>query len=180
MYQRRERKLNRLREYDYSQAGWYFITICTQNRECLFGEVKYGEMVLNKFGKIVENQWLGLEKHFDCIHLDEWIIMPNHLHGIIELLKNNNVGNAQVGNAQVRSLQDDRTKMLLSKIIHGFKAAVTKEINKIQNDLHFQWQKSFYDHIIRDERDLNRIRKYIIENPIKWEFDQRNIENLYL
>jgi REP element-mobilizing transposase RayT len=100
--------------------------------------------------------------------------MPNHLHGIIEILENDTVGNAHV-----RSLRGDHTKMLLSKIIQGFKAAVTKEINKIQkiqNDFHFQWQKSFYDRIIRDEDELNRVRKYIIDNPANWETDRNNLE----
>jgi REP element-mobilizing transposase RayT len=80
----------------------------------------------------------------------------------------------------VRSLQGDRTKMLLSKIIQGFKAAVTKKINESQNQFYFQWQKSFYDHIIRDESELNRVRIYIINNPINWEADRNNEENLYM
>lgn len=80
----------------------------------------------------------------------------------------------------MRSLQGDRTKMLLSKIIQGFKAAVTKKINESQNQFYFQWQKSFYDHIIRDESELNRVRIYIINNPINWEADRNNEENLYM
>jgi REP element-mobilizing transposase RayT len=175
MYQGRKRKLSRLYSFNYSDQGFYFVTICVKNRiECL-GEVKDGTMILNDFGNIVNKCWLDLPNHYSNCKLDEFNIMPNHVHGIIEIRED-----ITVGNAHVRSLQDDRTKMLLSKFIQGFKAAVTKEINKSQDKILFQWQKSFYDHIIRDENDFYRIKKYIQENPIRWQVDRNNPDNLYM
>lgn len=200
----KNRKPNRLRNYDYSQNGMYFITVCTKNRFECFGEIKNGEMVLNELGKIAEKCYLEIPNHFPDVFPDEFVIMPNHIHAIIEI----NVGNAEMRsgtngnikinrnadprskiknngktnrNARVRSLQNDRTKMLLSKIIHGFKASATKEINRMKNyNIDFQWQKSFYDHIIRNEISLNKIREYIQTNPVMWERDRNNIENLWM
>ncbi len=167
------RKPNRLKKYDYSDAGWYFVTICTQNRECLFGNVINNKMVLNKFGEIIDKCWTEIPNHINNVELNEYIIMPNHVHGII-VIRNSN---QPVGNAYMRSLQTDhwqyRTKMLLSIIMHEFKSAVSRYIRKY-NSL-FQWQKSFYDHIIRNENDLNRIRQYIRDNPMNWNDDRNNI-----
>lgn len=186
----KNRKPNRLRNYDYSQNGMYFITICTKDRFECFGKIKNGKMVLNELGKIAEKCYLKIPNHFPDVFLDEFIVMPNHIHAIIEI----NVGNAEMRsgtdkntddkinrNAHVRSLQYDRTKMLLSKTIHGFKASATKEINRMKNyNIDFKWQKSFFDHIIRNEISLNKIREYIQTNPQMWERDRNNIENLWM
>jgi len=163
----RERKSNRLRNYDYSESGYYFITIRTNNREECFGRVEGDEMHLNEFGEIARNFWAGIMIHFKCVGIDEFSVMPNHVHGILII--------EEVGNAYMRSLQD-RTKMLLSKIIQQYKASVTRKINSLQHDFHFGWQKSFYDHIIRNEESLNNIRHYIRHNPLKWESDIENID----
>ncbi len=178
MYHTRRRKPNRLRDFDYSQSGWYFVTICVQNRECLFGRIENGKMILNQFGEIVEKCWYEIPQHFPDVTLDEFVVMPNHVHGMVvirnDVMKNRHV----VGNAYMRSLQSpsspDRTKMALSKIIHGFKSAVTREINKIQNQFCFQWQKSFHDHIIRNEKSYWAIKEYIRNNPAHWTFDEEN------
>ncbi len=168
MYQGRRRKPNRLRNFDYSQSGWYFITICVRDRTSLFGEIKNGEMILNEFGEIVEKCWREIPNHFPDAALDEYVVMPNHTHGII--IVTNIVGNACVGNAYMRSLQPspqfpqsspDRTKMALS-------------INQMQNQFYFQWQKSFHDHIIRNEKSYWQIKKYIRENPLNWLTDRNN------
>jgi len=154
----RERKKIRLRNYDYSKSGYYFITICTKNREEWVGKVKSGIMLLNKFGEIAKNFWTEIPGHFEDVKIDEFSIMPNHAHGI---------------NAFMHSLQD-KTKMLLSKIIQQYKASVTQKINNLQNDIPFQWQRSFYDHVIRNEIELSRIREYIQNNPLKWDLDREN------
>jgi REP element-mobilizing transposase RayT len=159
----KERKLNRLKDYNYSQNGYYFVTICTKNREEWFGQIDGEKMILNKCGEIAKNFWVQIPKHSRNVSLDEFIVMPNHIHGILII----------VGNAYMRSLQN-RTNMLLSKIIQLYKASVTREINSLQNDFCFKWHKSFYDHIIRNEKTLNNIREYIVNNPLKWEFDIEN------
>ena len=187
----RQRKTNRLQRYDYSQTGWYFITICTRNRVEYFGIIEKEEMILNENGNLVKQLWMGIPKHFSNVKLDEYIVMPNHLHGIIVIDNEFPVWNAgNVGNCKERrsafpttmcSLQnDDRSKMLVSKIIHGFKSSVTRQIRKQYNNYSFAWQKSFYDHIIRNERSLQNIREYIQNNPLKWAIDKNNIENLYM
>ncbi len=166
----RQRKPNRLRHYDYSQNGWYFITICTKEREEYFGKIQQGKMIMTNLGAIVLDLWLEIPKHFNMVSLDEYIVMPNHIHGIIVIDKNNLI----VGNADLRSLQTKiktkniRTKMLLSKIIHGFKSSVSRKINQTI------WQRSFYDNIIRNEQSLCAIREYIRSNPLKWNEDEKN------
>jgi len=178
----KNRKPNRLRNYNYSQNGMYFVTICIKNRFKCFGEIKSGKMVFNKLGKIAEKCYLEIPNHFPDVFLDEFVIMPNHVHVIIET----GADNASVGNAEMRSKiknneKIDRTKMLLSKAIHGFKASVTKEINRMKDyNVEFGWQKSFYDHIIRNEISLNKIREYIQTNPQMWERDRNNMENIWM
>jgi putative transposase len=172
----KERKQIRLKGYDYSKSGYYFVTICTQNREKWFGKVKGGITHLNKFGEFAKNFWTEIPGHFEDVEIDEFSIMPNHAHGIL-IVERNMVGDAYMrphqGNAFMHSLQD-KTKMLLSKIIQQYKASVTHKINNLQNDLHFQWQRSFYDHVIRNESELFRIREYIQNNPLRWDLDREN------
>ncbi len=172
----KERKQIRLKGFDYSKSGYYFVTICTQNREEWFGKVKSGITHLNKFGEFAKNFWNEIPGHFEDVEIDEFSIMPNHAHGIL-IIERNMVGDAYMRphqrNAFMHSLQD-KTKMLLSKIIQQYKASVTRKINNFQNDLHFEWQRSFYDHVIRKESELFRIREYIQNNPLKWDLDREN------
>jgi putative transposase len=178
----KNRKSNRLKNYDYSQNGMYFVTICTKNREKLFGEVVNGEMMLNYVGKITEQCWLKISIHFPYISLDKFVIMPNHIHGILEIVNND----SDVGNAHVRSKNNDRTKMSLSKVIQGFKSSVTRKILYPEQEriyafpTKFSWQKSFHDRIIRNETELNKIREYIHKNPANWEQDRNNVENIWM
>jgi len=168
----KQRKPNRLKKYDYSSSGWYFITICTQNREHFFGNIVNNIMVMNKFGKIVNLQWLWLKKQYvDFVDTDEFIIMPNHFHGIL-IIKNilNPVGTGLDLSLQKKCLS-------LSNIIGAFKTTSSKYIH--QTGLNsFKWQRSFYDHIIRNEYSLFRIREYIKDNPRNWEDDRNNIDCL--
>jgi putative transposase len=162
-------KPTRLKEYDYSNVGWYYVTICTQKHAMYFGRVKNKEIQKNVLGKIADKYWKEIPKHFPEVELDEYIIMPNHIHGIIII-------NDVVGDAKFAS-PTDRTKMTLSKVIQQFKRAVTIEVKTSFPKSNFRWQRSFYDRIIRNDKELYFIRRYIKQNPLKWEFEQ-NIDNL--
>ena len=163
----KERKSNRLKDYDYSKSGYYFVTVCTGNREEWFGKIKNGKMVLNTLGEVAKNFWAEIPLHFQRVEIDEFSVMPNHVHGILV------IENDEVGNAYMRSLQD-RMKMLLSRVIQQYKASLTRRIKSLQDGVTFRWQKSFYDHVIRNEKSLENLRQYIIYNSLKWELDIEN------
>ncbi len=165
------RKPNRAKDHDYSDDGYYFVTICTKNRKKYFGEIKNGKMILNKSGLIVKKQWEWLKK-YKYIYLDILKIMPNHLHGILIIDSEN------VGTGRDLSLQKEKVKSL-SELIGAFKTASSKLIH-LHSDFNFQWQRSFYDRIIRNENELIKIREYIINNPLKWDLDENNLENIFI
>ena len=160
-----KRKPNRLRDYDYSRDGCYFITICTRGRKDFFGDIKEGKIDLNRYGEIVNQCWRDLVGHYPNSSLDSFVIMPNHVHGIIVIGNGDVVGNG---------LKPFPTRGL-SEIIRGFKTFSSRKIKEeIKVDNKFQWQKSFYDHIIRDNKSLENLRQYIMYNPLKWELDIDN------
>jgi len=174
------RQSMRLKGRDYSQEGHYFVTICTKNKIECFGEIINGKMELSEIGKIVNQCWLEIPKHFPDVTLDEYTIMPNHIHGIIVINANDDI----VGTQNFVSLQQTNKfqrviPRSLGSIIRGFKIGATKWCRN-NNHHEFQWQKSFYDHIIRDEKSLDKIREYIRNNPSQWELDRNNPENLYM
>ena len=161
----RNRKPNRLQHYDYSQAGYYLITICTQDKVNCFGEIEQARIQLNEIGQIATDCWRAIPEHFHNTALDEFVLMPNHIHGIVII-----VGNADLRSPPQRCTQQhtDRSKMYLSRIIHGFKSSVTRMVRKRWGNHSFGWQKSFYDHVIRNDEDLHRVRGYIQNNPLNW------------
>ncbi|MBK7104938.1 MAG: transposase [Ignavibacteriae bacterium] len=174
----KSRKANRYKLYDYSTPGYYFVTICVENMNCVLEKVENEKVILNLLGDLVERFWKNIPKIYGLIEIDEFIIMPNHIHGIIII----NVGDANLasqniinGNAKFAfpTNSDDRTKMLLSKVIQQFKRVCTIEIRKT-NLKNFKWQKSFYDRIIRNENELYNIRKYIKYNTLKWKIPNFN------
>jgi len=157
----------RLKGYDYSQNGMYFITICTKDRKEFFGEIVNGEMKLNEIGETVKKEWLQTPIIRPNIFLDEWIVMPNHIHGIIEI---KNVETPRWGVSKPDSL---------GSIINQIKSICTKKIWK-SGYPDFAWQSRFYDHIIRNDESLNKIKEYIRINPQKWEEDRNNVENIFM
>ena len=167
------RKPNRLKGYDYSQQGYYFVTICTHNRIEYFGGIKNDSMVINKYGLIVRQQWKWLENHFKYVHLDEFIIMPNHMHGILEI--NPNVGtNRDLSLLRQQKHNDEKSTIKiksLSELIGAFKTTSSKQIH-LEGLLEFKWQRSFYEHIVRNEKSLEKIRWYIKNNPLLWKRDR--------
>lgn len=190
------RKSIRLKEYDYTIPNWYYVTICTHNKENLFGSIINNKMELNKYGIIVNEEWLKTKEIRKNIDLDYYVIMPNHIHGIIiiQYAENQNVRatrwvapNEKLIVPQNDSVIQSDTKEKgashrltptiqsnsLGSIIGQFKSVCTKRINKIDVvNKKFIWQRNYYEHIIRNDDDLYRIRKYIELNPLKWQLDE--------
>lgn len=159
------RRSIRLKEYDYTSSNWYYVTICTQGRQCIFGEIKESRMILNDHGKITEEELLKTKEIRKNVDLDYYVIMPNHIHVII-IIEGNNVG-------AIRRVAPTLQRNSLGAIIGQFKSVVTKRINKLENHPGQSiWQRNYYEHIIRNEKDLFFTRKYIKLNPLKWELDK--------
>lgn len=181
------RRSIRLQGYDYSRPGSYFITICTHNRECLFDTIVDGEMVLNEFGRIVSQEWVKTGEIRDEIKLDRWVIMPNHFHGIVWIkTTGNGISRCRRGDRPGRGTARRAPTVeqfgkpvvgSLPTIVRAFKSAVTKRINQLRNTPGMKlWQRNYWEHIIRNDDELNRLRQYIMDNPMKWETDRENPE----
>ncbi len=189
-----DRNITRLREYDYSQAGYYYVTMCTKGSVCLFGDIKNGKMKLNEYGKIVQDTWLDLPNHNCNVELDYYQIMPDHLHCIIIINDNitssnqhHNVGDGSKPSQSIsKSSRNDNTVVRagcepaptsygLSEIVRQLKTFSAKRINNIRETTGRPiWQRSFYDRIIRNDKELYEIRNYIKSNPLKYEIDRDN------
>lgn len=190
-----KRQSIRLKGYDYSQSGLYFITICCYQRECLFGNIINSQIILNNFGQLIKEEWLKSAEIRKEIEFDDFVIMPNHFHGIViinqeinsDFMKNdvdfqdNNVG--ANGRSPLQQIQSSRPKISMkpksiSSLIAGFKSATTKKINIIRNTPQNPvWQRNYYDHIIRNDESLAKIREYVQNNPLSWENDQLHPNN---
>ena len=170
----KQRKQIRLKGYDYSEAGGYFITICTFNREYLLGKISDQGIVLNNTGEIAEKWWLKLGNKFANVTLDYHVIMPNPIHGIIMISEGKN----DVGAIHELPLHRDRIerrRMLIPKVIGYFKMNSAKHINRLRDAMGYPlWQRNYYEHVIRNENELSRVREYIQNNPLKWELDREN------
>lgn len=183
----------RLQTWDYGSNALYFITICTKNRKHFFGEIANGQMILSEIGRLAEKYWYEIPEHFPFVILDEFVVMPNHIHGIIEIAKTNDATetNDAVNNVETQnfaSLQpppppppppDSFHKNKfgpqsenLASIVRGYKIGVTTNARKIQAD--FAWQPRFHDHIIRNSQAYQNIKNYIANNPQKWADDTFN------
>ncbi len=166
----------RLKQYDYGQVGAYFVTICTHERECVFGEIIDTQMRLNEIGRIVEDEWRKTAKIRGNVELDVFVIMPNHLHGI--LIIDDGRGMARHAPTTMQRKFGQPIAGSLPTIIGAFKSAVTKRINKFRNTPGAPvWQRNYYEHIIRNEKDYLRIYEYILNNPAKWQEDHDNPRN---
>lgn len=168
--QKHHRRSIRLKGYDYSQAGLYFITICAQNRACLFGNIVVGaplvgaqmgaQMVLNDGGKMVETEWLKLPERFPNIEFHEYVVMPNHFHGILQIVDLSSMGKT------VGDMLDAFKSITTVEYIHGVKTLGWEPFNRKL------WQRNYHEHIIRDEQSYQRISDYIINNPANWKDDK--------
>ncbi len=183
----------RLPSWDYGWNAAYYVTICTGHRVEYFGKIENGQMALSVIGKMAEQYWREIPNHFPFVILDAYVIMPNHVHGIIIINKtdngdvtdDDNVETPKLGVSTLlsnhnRSHQNDKKWKpgTLGVIINQFKRIVTMHARKINDD--FSWQSRFYDRIIRNENEYNRIQQYIINNPAKWAEDQNNQDGLWI
>ncbi|MEP9410249.1 MAG: transposase [Candidatus Brocadia sp.] len=169
----------RLRDYDYSQSGAYFVTICSWNRKCLFGEIVNGNMLLNEFGQIVKNEWQHTGIIRLNVELDVFVIMPNHMHGILIIVDDNNNRRGVLQYAPTIKSSFKSPSKTIGAIIRGFKSSTTKQINQFRNTPGIPvWQRNYYEHIIRNDKELTRTREYIINNPLQWQSDENNPMNL--
>ena len=187
-----QRRSIRLKGYDYSQEGLYFITICTQNKLCLFGEIESdgrGTMhrALNKYGIIAKEEWIKTSKIRTNIYLHQFVMMPNHIHGIIEIINDNKSVPVGAGPCACPNIDGQQKTgqphgvaptMSLSDIVHRFKTMTTNEyIQGVKNNnwpgfnKKF-WQRNYYEHIIRNEKSYLEISEYIINNPLNWQGDK--------
>lgn len=192
--QKHHRRSIRLKNYDYSHEGAYYVTIVTWRRDFLFGKISNKEMILNKIGKIVEWEWLELSKRLPYIELGAYVVMPNHFHGILYIYEN--VGTTRQGQTMSLSgtepLQTLTTDSMggsplprgpkpasLGAIIAQFKSRVTKRIWKFPEFKETPiWQRNYYEHIIRNEQDLQNKTDYIEANPSLWDEDDENPVNV--
>ncbi|RPJ20016.1 MAG: transposase [Chloroflexi bacterium] len=181
--QKHHRRSIRLRDYDYASEGAYFVTIVTQGRECMFGEIVDGKMYLSNYGEIIQKWWDDIPIHFPNVETGAFVIMPNHIHGIIFIIdecrgevisppdnqKSNNTG------GETPPLH----KPTLGQIVGYFKYQSTKDMNAIGNTgaITKFWQRNYYEHIIRNEKDLKQKTDYILDNPSRWEEDEENPGN---
>lgn len=177
----------RLNNYNYSWAGAYFTTICSYKKESLFGKISDHSMQLNNFGKIVQKCWDQIPAKYKNVKIGDFVIMPNHIHCIIWIVgaihespeTKQTIHESPYKNGVIRELplRGERRKMLLSKIIGRFKMNSSKLINNIRNSAGSHiWQRGYYDHIIRNDEDLNNIKQYIQNNPQNWDKDKNNLD----
>lgn len=199
--------------YDYTNPGAYFVTACTWNRECLFGDIIGGQMQMNEYGKIVRDEWMRTEDVRPNIELDEFIVMPNHLHGILVINDDARGAHTPVGarrcldparlaperreqpsenvngygNIETRRANQGATHRVaptcksgsIGAIVGQFKSSTTKLINRIRKHPGMPvWQRNYFEHVIRNEKDLIQIRQYIKGNPLQWELDGENPQNM--
>ena len=165
----RKRKQLRLKGYNYSQNGYYFVTICSESRGNIFGKIIEGTMEANSLGKSVAECLSQIPKHFPFVIVDEYVVMPNNVHAIIQI-NNINVG-ANNYSPLPKGKRPNGTSMTLGSIIRGFKKGVVK-IARNKNFIHKLWQRNYYEHIIRSDDELQEIRKYIADNPKNWKKDK--------
>jgi REP element-mobilizing transposase RayT len=171
----RQRRSARLSQFDYSQNGAYFVTICTHKKHNLFGEIIDSEVKLNEYGEVVTTEWLRTEEIRREIILDEYIVMPNHFHAIV-IIQSVRRGDWPVAPTSARAHGPQPES--LGSLMVGFKTAVTKRINEIRRTPRVPvWQRNYYEHVIQDETELASIREYIRFNPQKWLEDAENPVN---
>lgn len=167
----RGRRSIRLKGYDYSQPGAYFVTLCVRDRECALGDVSDGEVMLSDFGQIARDFWSQVPAHFPNVSIDTFIVMPNHVHAIVVIHDPDRC----TGRGEVTS---PLRRPTLGQIVAYYKYQTTKQLNRIRDTPSTPfWQRNYYERIVRNDRELTAIRVYIAQNPRKWESDRDHPAN---
>jgi REP element-mobilizing transposase RayT len=162
-----ERQALRLKSWDYATAGAYFVTATTVDRQPIFGDVRGAEMVVSRMGSIVERCWRDLVEHYPNVALDEFCVMPHHVHGIIWI--------RAAGRAGLKPAPTSNRWHGLPEIVRAFKTFSARRINEARGTAGTPvWQRNYYERVIRDDRELNAIREYIRTNPLRWHLDREN------
>jgi putative transposase len=187
------RRSIRLPGYDYSQSGAYFVTICAYQRQCLFGDVVDGQMILNQYGAIVAETYQWLCQRYPYLYSDEWIVMPNHFHAIMVITDEPRVDTDEPrmdtdeprmdtdkprrGGSRTAPTTNKQRKPL-GRLIGAFKTVSTKKINILRDAPATPlWQRNYYEHIIRDRDAMDKICQYIVNNPLSWDLDRLHPDN---
>ena len=186
------RRSIRLKGYDYSRKGAYFVTIRIHGKRYLFSRIQNGQTFLTKYGHTAEKCWCEIPGQFKDVELDKFVIMPNHIHGVLflyvrapfivpsvgaQFIAPNKLG-LDKSSPYIKNNPMVLNETTLGKIIRSFKARTTHQIRNVTNLLRFKWQRNYYEHIIRNEDELNKIREYIQANPLKWQFDRENPDRI--
>lgn len=172
---KKKRRSIRLAHYDYSQCGAYFITLCVHDRACLFGAIVEGSMNLNHLGELVVSEWQRTAHIRANVEIDQFSVMPNHLHGIV-VITDFGRGVSHTPSEKLRS-----PSQTLGAIVRGFKAATTKRINEVrQTPGAAVWQRNYYEHVLRNDDELGRIQQYVINNPLQWALDRKIRKGAYI
>jgi len=172
------RRSIRLTGYDYSQCGYYFITVCTQRRQCLFGEIEKGRMILNDAGKMIGRWWNELKNKYANIEIDEYVIMPNHCHGIINIVGMVGADPCVCPEGKGEHTGSPLRGRPIYKMVQWFKTMTTNEYIRNVKQNHWGpfegklWQRNYYEQIVRDEISLQRMREYVVNNPYQWQQDK--------
>lgn len=183
---RYERRSIRLKNYDYHQPNAYFVTICTLNRFHLFGEINDGEMWLSSVGEMINTIWFEIPIYYPNVDIDAFVIMPNHIHGIIILLENHTVGAVPCDRPKPGQPQGVAPTLSLPEVLHRFKSLTTKRYIdgvKYSGWPPFPgrlWQRNYWEHVIRNRRTLEAVRRYIMHNPMRWDMDRYNADAIGL
>jgi putative transposase len=175
------RRSIRLPRHDYTRPGAYFVTICTQDLACIFGRVVDAKMRLSTLGRFAETYWNQIPDHFPRVKLDEYVVMPNHMHGILWIIDTVDFGVGHVGAQHAAPLRENpvtRPHVIpgsLGAIVRSFKSVVTRSIRSLDTISGIRvWQRNYHDNIIRTQQSLERIRRYIRNNPANWDRDKNN------
>jgi len=176
------RRSIRLKDYEYTTAGWYFVTIVAQDRACLFGEVVDAEMRLNDAGEMVAKIWSEIPTFYPGVGIDSFVVMPNHLHGIIVLLEEQRTASVEADPLCLPSSEPPAKPLSLGDVVRRFKSMTTREYgNGVRQSAwppfnQRLWQRNYFEHVVRDERDADHLQDYVIDNPANWAFDVENLQ----